>query len=111
MASLTLSPPRVKTVVVTCEPFALPEDAVGVLITTLAGKKGCCTLYRCSRIDCDDLAFTLTKMFSPGSDPEAESYAVNLSLSSCECKGYLRHNQPCKHLTATRNLYERGVLP
>jgi hypothetical protein len=98
--------------VVTVEPFALPEDAVGVIISTLAGKKGCCTLYRATRIEgCDDLAFELTKMFSPGSDPEAESYCVNLSMTTCECKGFLRHNQPCKHLTATRNLFERGVLP
>jgi hypothetical protein len=109
----TLSPPRppVKTVVVTCEPFALPEDAVGVIITTLAGKKGCCTLYRCSRIDCVDLAFQLSKLHCPGSDPEAESYCVNLSMTTCECKGFLRHSKPCKHLTATRNLFERGVLP
>jgi hypothetical protein len=110
MSTVTLAPAKVKTVVVTVEPFALPEDAVGVIITTLAGKKGNCTLYRCSRIDCGDLAYTLTKMFSPGSDPESESYAVNLSMSSCECKGHYRHGQ-CKHLTATRNLFERGVLP
>jgi hypothetical protein len=58
----------------------------------------------------DDLAFQLTKMFSQGSDTESETYAVNLSMSSCECKGYLRHGGACKHLTATRNLFERGVL-
>jgi hypothetical protein len=108
-ATLPQPRPPSKTAIVTCEPFAIDEDGLGVLITTLAGKKGCCTLYRCTRIDCDDLAFTLTKLFSPGSDPEAESYAVNLSLSSCECKGHYRHGH-CKHLTATRNLFERGCL-
>jgi hypothetical protein len=67
---------------------------------------------RCTRIEgCDDLAYQLTKLFSPGSDPETESYAINLSMSTCECKGFLRHNKPCKHLTAIRNLYERGCLP
>jgi hypothetical protein len=91
----------------TCEPFALSEDAVGVLITTLAGKKGCCTLYRCTRLDCDDLAFELTKLHCEGSDPESESYAVNLSMSSCECKGHLRHGTACKHITACRSLWER----
>jgi hypothetical protein len=111
MSTVTLAPAKVKTVVVTVEPFALPEDAVGVILTTLTGKKGCCTLYRCTRIEgIDDLAFQLTKMFSPGSDPEAESYAINLSMSTCECKGHLRHGH-CKHLTATRQLFERGVLP
>jgi hypothetical protein len=97
--------------IVTCEPFAIGEDGLGVLITTLVGKKGCCTLYRCTRIEgCDDLAYQLSKMFSPGSDAEAENYCVNLSMSTCECKGYLRHGS-CKHLMSLRNLYERGVLP
>jgi hypothetical protein len=103
--------PKVKTAVVTCEPFAIADGDRGVLITTLAGKRGCCTLYRCTRIECDDLAFELAKLHSQGSDPEAESYAVNLSMSTCECKGFLRHGTPCKHLVSMRYLYEKGALP
>jgi hypothetical protein len=95
---------------VTCEPFALGEGDLGLLLTTLAGTKGCCTLYRCTRIEgTADLAFELTKMFSPGSDPTEEVYAVNLSTSYCDCKGHQRHGH-CKHLTALRQLFERGCL-
>lgn len=111
-ATLTKPVPKHKTNVVSCEPFALPEsDAVGVLLTTLAGKKGCCTLYRCRRIDCDDLAYQLDKLHSPGSDPESEGYATNLSASTCECKGFFRWSRPCKHLQSLRLLYEQGKLP
>jgi hypothetical protein len=109
MATLSPPPARVKTSIVTCEPFAIGEAGLGVLLTTLAGTKGCCTLYRCTRIDCPDLAYQLDKLHSPGSDPEAEGYAVNLSLSTCECRGFLRHGT-CKHLTGCRSRFERGCL-
>ena len=57
-----------------------------------------------------DLAYQLRKFHhSPGSDPESESYAVNLSMSTCECKGFLRHGS-CKHLVSVRALFEEGRL-
>jgi hypothetical protein len=111
MSTVSDPKPKVKTVVVTVEPFSISDGDLGVLITTLAGRKGCCCLYRCTRLDCDDLAFELAKLHSQGSDPEAERYAVNLSMSTCECKGFLRHGTPCKHLTAVRLLWEKGALP
>jgi hypothetical protein len=96
---------------VTVEPFAISDGDLGILITTLAGQRGCCTLYRCTRLECDDLAYQLSKLHSQGSDPEAESYCVNLSTSTCECKGFLRHGTACKHIISCRTLYEKGVLP
>jgi hypothetical protein len=111
METMTKPGSAVKTQIVSVEPFAISEGDLGILITTLTGKRGCCTLYRAQRVEgCTDLAFTLTKLHSPGSDPEAESYCVNLSLSTCECKGHLRHGTACKHLTACRSLWERGCL-
>jgi hypothetical protein len=108
---MTQSPAKCKTAVVSVEPFALPDDAVGIILTTMSGKRGCCVLYRCTRIEgCDDLAYQLDKLHCQGSDPEAESYCVNLSASSCECKGHLRHGTACKHLTGVRSLFERGCL-
>jgi hypothetical protein len=111
VGTVTSSVPRVKSSIVSCEPFAISGDAVGILVTTLAGKRGCCALYKCTRIDCDDLAYQLDKLHCQGSDPEAESYCVNLSMSTCECKGFLRHGTPCKHITSCRTLYVKGVLP
>jgi hypothetical protein len=110
MSTVSETKPKVKTCVMTCEPFAIADGDLGVLITTLAGKKGCCTPYRCTRIDCDDLAYRLEKLHSQGSDPECENYDVNLSTSTCDCKGHARHGF-CKHLAATRHLFEKGVLP
>jgi hypothetical protein len=99
------------TQVVTCEPFSIGAD-LAVLLTTLAGKTGCTAFYRVNRITCcPDLAFRLAKLaFETGSDAEADHYDVNLSASTCECKGFLRWNKPCKHLTALRQLFERGCL-
>jgi hypothetical protein len=100
----------VKTVVATCEPFAIGEQDMGLLLTTLAGRRGDTSLYRVERIEGAQVAYKLTKLHCPGTDPEETAYCVNLSASTCECKGFLRHGR-CKHLTGTRNLFERGLLP
>jgi hypothetical protein len=112
VSTVTKTRPPSKTSVVSCEPFAVEADnEVGVLLSTLSGKKGLVAFYRCRRIECADLAFQLDKLsFETGSDPEERGYVVALSASTCECKGYLKWGT-CKHLTSLRLLYEKGQLP
>jgi hypothetical protein len=91
---------------------ALPFGLVVIDVTTIARNRPRTDRYFVERIDCDDLAFTLRKVnpLFDGSDPEAEGYDVNLSMSTCECRGFLRWSA-CKHLGAVRAAYERGDLP
>jgi hypothetical protein len=110
MATLSEPRPKVKTQVVTCEPFALGEGDVGLLLSTLAGKRGFTKFYRVERLDGPELAYRLTKIAGEvGSDPECDHYNVSLSSSLCDCKGFARWGHCC-HLTALRQLFERGVL-
>jgi hypothetical protein len=60
----------------------------------------------------DDLAYSLAKVNPAyhGTDPEETGYAVNLTHSTCDCKGWVRWGA-CKHLGACREAYEAGRLP
>ena len=95
-----------KTTLTTCDLSEMADGRRLLLLTTLAGKKGCCVFYTVERIDCADLAWELRKCTGEtGSDPEAESYAVNLTMNTCECRGHLRHGK-CKHFSAILRLHE-----
>ncbi|MFO0845837.1 MAG: hypothetical protein U0797_26220 [Gemmataceae bacterium] len=59
------------------------------------------------------IVFELAKM-SGGTDPEGEAYHVVLSpadgLHSCDCRGFLRWNSECKHISGTLALLVEWVL-
>jgi hypothetical protein len=81
-------------------------------ITSGKGKSVRTDSYFVEPIDCADLAYSLVKTDPAlvGTDPGNEAYAVNLTTSTCDCKGWHRHNH-CKHLDAVREAYEEGGLP
>ena len=68
--------------------------------------------YRIERIEgCDDVAYQLSKMDVrlDGTDKEETEYSVNLSMSTCDCKGWHRW-EACKHLALVRLAFEEGGL-
>jgi hypothetical protein len=74
-----LSPAEVQALVTSC-----PDGRLTLNITLLQGRRGRSDFYFIQRIDCDDLAYQLTKMATwCGTDPEVDNYAVNLSRSRC----------------------------
>jgi hypothetical protein len=81
-------------------------------LTTIARNRPRTDRYFVERLDCDDLAYSLTKTdpVRVGTDSECECYAVNLSMSTCDCKGWHRWGA-CKHLAGCREAYEEGRLP
>jgi hypothetical protein len=82
-------------------------------ITTAKGKSPRKDSYFLERIEgIDDLAYSLAKVNPAfhGTDPENEVYAVNLTTSTCDCKGWHRWCA-CKHLSNVRQAYEEGGLP
>jgi hypothetical protein len=81
-------------------------------LTTVARNRPRVDSYFLERLDCDDLAYSLTKTDPArvGTDPECECYAVNLTHSTCDCKGWHRWGA-CKHLAGCREAYEEGRLP
>ncbi len=59
------------------------------------------------RCDLGGRAFTLTKIL------DRSTYHVRIgpgSEVSCECKGFLRHRTPCKHIDALSHLITAGSL-
>ena len=90
----------------------LPFGLVVLDITTAKGKTTRTDRYFVERIDCDDLAYSLRKCDPAfdGTDPETDAYAVNLTHSTCDCKGWHRWGA-CKHLAGCREAYEEGRLP
>jgi hypothetical protein len=90
----------------------LPFGLVVLDITTAKGKTTRTDRYFVERIDCDDLAYTLTKTDPArvGTDRESDAYAVNLTMDSCDCKGHYRWGH-CKHVEALALAYEGGQLP
>jgi hypothetical protein len=69
------------------------------------------TAYRLQDIGADrGRGFRLEK--ADKGDGETACYDVNLDgqFSSCECKGFLRHNH-CKHLESLTALQNAGKLP
>jgi hypothetical protein len=91
---------------------ASPAGLVVLAVHTLARNRLRTDRYFVERIECDDLAYSLRKCDPAfdGTDPETEVYAVNLTLSTCECRGWLRWGA-CKHLAGCREAYEEGRLP
>ena len=90
----------------------LPDDLRGLAITSTAGRRERTDFYFIERIEgCDDLAYQLVKMDPAldGTDKEAEAYAVNLTMRTCDCKGWHRWTH-CKHLDAVTAVYEEGGL-
>lgn len=99
-----------KTMVTTCELSTMSDGRQLLLLTTCTGSRCNCTFYTVARIACVDLAWQLAKCRGEtGTDPEAESYAINLTDGTCECKGFYRHGH-CKHLAAIHDLREKGAL-
>jgi hypothetical protein len=111
MATLTCPVPKVKTETVTRELLELSDGSTGLMLTTVCGRKATVAFYRVARIEgCDDLAWQLTKFIGEtGSDPESDSYAVNLTLQTCECRGHYRHGR-CKHFSAVASLHAEGRI-
>lgn len=60
-----------------------------LILNIQRGSKARTDLYHLTRHACADRAYRLTKLDPAvdGTDPETESYDVNLSERSCECKG------------------------
>lgn len=89
-------------------------------VTIFAGKGYECDLYGVEAFPCDGgVGVTFSKR-TPGTDAEeTDGYTVFLSAhageygrqcDTCECRGYLRWNKPCKHIRAARDLHEAGKL-
>jgi hypothetical protein len=107
MPTVTSPPRRVQA--------SLTEHAgLAVLVLTLLVKyRPRVDLYFVRRLPCSDVAYRLSKVDPrhDGADAEADHYDCNLTLQSCECKGFLRHGKPCKHLLGLASLHAEGGLP
>ena len=102
------SPPR------TVQAELSQHNGLWVLILTVLQKyRPRVDLYFLTRLDCPDVAYRLRKVdrCHDGTDAEADHYHVNVTARTCECKGFLRWDRPCKHLQALATLAERGLLP
>ncbi len=89
----------------------LPFQNGVIGFTICAGRRA--DHYRIERIEgCDDLAYQLWKMDADldGTDREAEGYAVNLTMRTCDCKGWHRWGH-CKHIDAVSAASQEGRLP
>jgi hypothetical protein len=82
-------------------------------VLVIDGNKIRSDFYYLERIGCADLAYALRKVDPryDGTDPEKTRYDVNLTLRSCECRGFLRWGKPCKHLRALAQVREDVGLP
>jgi hypothetical protein len=79
-----------------------------VRITVKAGRKLTVTDYLLSLVpSAFGRGFLLVKLLG-----EHDGYHVNLDgpRSSCECKGFLAHGKPCKHVGGLQKLVETGRL-
>jgi hypothetical protein len=112
MATLTRTRAPVKTDITFLDIHQVCDGSTALYVETTCGRRVCGTMYHVERINCDDLAWQLTKFSCDrGSDAEAESYAVNLTMRTCECKGFLRWDKQCKHLATLVTLHAEGRLP
>jgi hypothetical protein len=82
-----------------------------LVLTTLHPRRPRVDLYHLTRLDCTDLAYRLRKADPAvdGTDPESGHYDCNLTLRSCECKGWLRWGH-CRHFDSLVQLRKDGAL-
>ena len=84
-----------------------PDNQAPGILEIRVGKEA--TLYFLSEVPSDfGRGFRLEKLEAAG----AETYHVNLDgdRHSCECKGFLRWQKPCKHIAGLQALISAGRL-
>lgn len=96
---------------------ALAWDAATRTLTVTGSRARSCAAYLVDELPEVEggRGFQLVKV-EGGSDGEATGYAVFVArpgsgeAPSCECKGFLRWNKPCKHLAAILELLRNRQL-
>lgn len=99
------------------EPSDIPGRGV-LTVRQCRGRKELVNRYFVAEFTADELPGRAVRMFKPEGDEsrsdEPSSYDVTCTRAgdafSCECKGFLRWQKPCKHVLALHALLEHEWL-
>ena len=74
----------------------------------------CYARYAVAELACDEGRSIHLQKLDAATDPEAKSYSLNVArdgrTATCECRGFLRHGTPCKHILSLLDLITNGTL-